>query len=197
MGNLVELFVEHLVDGAWREERPLRTPMEMDFIEVLRKKRSLIQRGMPHDVSPEVEEALGDLGEEFEDMSWATLGELRKLPFEEVIPERRLLGPVFWRERRERGAAAPLRGSCVDDGTPALLERFGARLVSNEHMDRYVESDAFTNETRGLTDGECKLFTILEVSRSLADTVGFAPTLRAMRNLGSPDAVRMLWAIGP
>ena len=138
MGNLVELFVERLVDNGWREERPLRTPMEMDFVEVLRKKRSLMKRGMPHDVSPELEEALGDLGDgELENISWATLAELRKLPFEEVITERRLFGPILWRERRERGSAAPLRGSHVDDdGTPALLERFGARLVSNEHMDR-------------------------------------------------------------
>jgi hypothetical protein len=197
MGNLVELFVEHRVDEEWCEKRPLRTPMEMDFVNAVRKKRSLMRRGMPHDVSPEVEEALGDLGEEFEDISWATLAELRKLPFEQAITERRLLGPIFWRERREWGSAAPLRGSHVHDGTVALLERLGARLVSNELMDRYVESDAFAQETRGLTDGECKLFTILEVSRSLADVVGFASTLRAMQELGSPDAVRVVWAIGP
>jgi hypothetical protein len=197
MGNLVRVFVERLVDDAWREERALRAPMEMDFVDVLRKKRSLMKRGMPHDASSELEEALGDLGDEFGEISWATLTELRKLPFEEMISERRLLGPIFWRERRERGAGAPLRGSYADDGTPALLEHFGARLVSNEEMDRYVESDAFADETRGLTDGECKLFTILEVSRSVADDVGFAATLRAMRDLGSSGDVRVVWAIGP
>ncbi len=64
-------------------------------------------------------------------------------------------------------------------------------------MDAYLQSPACEAETRGVTDGQCKVFTVLAVSRRLADQVGFASTLDGMRKLGTPDCVRVVWTIGP
>jgi len=194
MGLMVSAFVERYAEDGWHEERALRAALEMDFVNVVRKKRSLVNRGIPNDVSTGVEEGLSELGEEFASESWATLEELLRLPLEGMVEERRLLGPHLWRQYREK---ARRMGSEVNEKTPALLERFGARLVSNEEMDAYVQSPACEAETRGVTDGQCKVFTILAHSRSLADQVGFAPTLDAMRMLGTPDSVRVVWTIGP
>ncbi|MDB4939049.1 MAG: hypothetical protein JWP87_6021 [Labilithrix sp.] len=39
MGFMVSAFVERYADDGWREERGLRAALEMDFVNVLRKKR--------------------------------------------------------------------------------------------------------------------------------------------------------------
>ncbi len=105
MGFMVRAFVERYADDGWHEERGLRAALEMDFVDVLRKKRSLMNRGIPNDVSTGVEEGLSELGEEFGSESWATLEELLRLPLEGVVEERRLLGPHLWRQYREKGTA--------------------------------------------------------------------------------------------
>lgn len=196
MGAMVAVFVERYAGDAWREEPRLRASVEMDFVRVLRRKKPLVNRGIPNDASPELEAALSELGEEFGEESWATLEELAKLPWGEVIHEKRLLGPILWRQRRESGGTI-VRGSLVNDGTPALLEKFGARLVSNAEMDAYLDSEAFARETKGLTDGQCKLFTTVDLTRTLAEEVGFDDMRAEMSALGDPDSVRLIWTIGP
>jgi len=197
MGTNVAVFVERFADDAWHEERALRGWFDSGFADVLRKKRSLVARGVPHNLSVSVEEALGDLGEDFGDASFATLREFRKLPLETRVEERRLLGPIFWREWRAMGQSGPTRGSLFGDGTMAILASLGARLVTNEEMDHYVEGAAFDRDTRGLTDGECKLFTVLELSRKVAEEIGVADVLTSMAALGAPDDVRLIWSIEP
>jgi hypothetical protein len=197
MGVRVAIFVERFADDTWHEERALRGWLDSGFRDVLRKKRSLVTRGVPHNVSASVEEALGELGDDFGDASFVTLRDFQKLPLDTRVEERRLLGPIFWKERQAMGENAPTRGSLFHERTLTILASLGARLVSNEEMDRYVDSDAFNRETRGLTDGECKLFTVLELLRTVAEEIGVAGILKSTAALGPPDDVRLIWSIEP
>jgi len=195
MGTPVYTFVEHRAVESWVEVPRLRKMLDGDVLDLLRGqmggKRVPMHRGFPHDGSGSLEAAIGDLGDEVSRCSWATLGELGRLPLDEARERQQLVGPLFYQDYERHGL---VRGTAWTEGLRERLDRFGARLVSNAEMEDYIAERP--QDFAGITDGEAKVFTVLALRETPAQAIGLDDTLDAMRGLGEPEGVRLIWIVG-